>query len=284
LSAKDLIIKPIDRNEANNFVRKIHYSGKVAPNSQLHLGIFWNGRLEGVMQFGPSIDKRKTQRLVEGTLWNGFLELNRMAFSEALPKNSESRAIAVAMKLIRKHAPQVKWVISFADATQCGDGTIYRASGFVLTGIRRNTSIWEAPSGATYSRVSLTDGKSHTEQANTRREVFSRTSLTKADCPKQHAAAQRAAGGGNLAMSGGGASMRDFKDAGFRPIEGFQLRYLYFVDPTARARLTVPVLPFTEIDRLGARMYKGQASRPGPSTRDGTPDAVGGATPTPALP
>lgn len=276
--AKRIRVEPIDRKAADAAVKRWHYSGKVVMNSQLHLGAFVDGELLGAMQFGPSLDKSKLQGLVTGTPWNGFIELNRMAFSDKLPRNSESRCIAVAMRLMRKHAPHIQWVVSFADGAQCGDGTIYRASGFVLTGIRRNTSIWEAPSGA------LTDGKSHTEQANARREVFSRTSLTKADCPKQHAAAQRAAGGGNLAMSGGGASMRDFKDAGFRPIEGFQLRYLYLVDPTARARLTVPVLPFTEIDRLGARMYKGQASRPGPSTRDGTPDAVGGATPTPGLP
>lgn len=281
--AKRIRVEPIDRKAADAAVKRWHYSGKVVMNSQLHLGAFVDGELLGAMQFGPSLDKSKLQGLVTGTPWNGFIELNRMAFSDKLPRNSESRCIAVAMRLMRKHAPHIQWVVSFADGAQCGDGTIYRASGFALTGIRRNTSIWEAPSGATYSRVSLTDGKSHTEQANARREVFSRTSLTKADCPKQHAAAQRAVGGGNLVMAGGGASMRDFKAAGFKPIEGFQLRYLYFVDPTARERLTVPVLPFTEIDRLGARMYKGQTFRPGTSTRDGTPDAVGGATPTPGL-
>jgi len=32
------------------------------------------------------------------------------------------------------HLPQIKWVISYADGTQAGSGTIYRASGFVLTG------------------------------------------------------------------------------------------------------------------------------------------------------
>jgi hypothetical protein len=40
------------------------------------------------MQFGPSLDKRKVQGLVEGTSWNGFIELNRMAFSDRLPRNS----------------------------------------------------------------------------------------------------------------------------------------------------------------------------------------------------
>ena len=34
------------------------------------------------MQFGPSINKKGTIRLVRNTKWNGFIELNRMAFSE----------------------------------------------------------------------------------------------------------------------------------------------------------------------------------------------------------
>ena len=62
-------------------------------------------------------------------------------FGEALPKNSESRAISVALRLIRKNAPHIKWVISFADACQCGDGAIYRASGFYLVGIAKNTAL-----------------------------------------------------------------------------------------------------------------------------------------------
>ena len=60
------------------------------------------------------------------------------------------------------------------------------------------------------------------------------------------------------AVAGGGASMRLYKEAGFTPLPGFQLRYLYLLDPTARERLTVPVLPFSAIDAAGARMYRGK--------------------------
>ena len=35
--------------------------------------------------------------LVAGTGWNEYLELNRMAFDNVLPRNSESRAIALSM-------------------------------------------------------------------------------------------------------------------------------------------------------------------------------------------
>ena len=206
-SAKDIVVKPISAKAASTLVKRVHYSGKTVQNSQLHLGVYLSGKIEGAMQFGPSLDKRKIQGLVEGTGWNGFIELNRMAFSERLPRNSESRAIAIAMKLIRKHYPGIEWVISFADGTQCGDGTIYRASGFALTGLRKNTTIVTRPDGTIGSE-----------------------------------------------LSGG-------KHTGGTPIEGFQLRYIYFINPDARQRLTVPVIPFSRIEEVGARMYKGKPKR-----------------------
>ena len=246
-SAKEIRVEPIKADAARALVQRCHYSGKVVNNSQLHLGAFLNGRLEGVMSFGPSLDKRKVQGLVSGTMWNGFLELNRMAFSEALPRNSESRALAVAFRIIRKHYPHVEWVISFADGAQCGDGTIYRAAGFLLTGVRKNNSMWRAPeNGETFSRTSLTDGKSKNQQQKAL-TVVSRTTVTK---------------GAHAAAANGGASMKVYKDAGFEPIPGFQLRYVYFLNAVARNRLTVPVLPFSTIEKMGAGMYRGkQVSR-----------------------
>ena len=139
--AKDIIVKVIPPKIANEFVKQNHYSGKVVPNSNLHFGCFLDNKLGGVMSFGPSINKKGTINLVENTGWNEFIELNRMAFSDMLPKNSESRCISIAIKLIKKNAPHIKWVISFADGTQCGDGTIYRASGFKLVGIAENTAL-----------------------------------------------------------------------------------------------------------------------------------------------
>lgn len=258
--AKDIILRPISAQDANALVKRVHYSGKVVQNSQLHIGVFYHGNLEGAMQFGPSLDKRKIQGLVEGTGWHEFIELNRMAFADVLPRNSESRALSIAFKLLRKHAPQLKWVVTFADATQCGDGTIYRAAGFVLTSIKKNDQIWEAPAGARFSRTSLTDNRSRRQQAAaTRMARDPRHTVTKGKYI--HSASLRPGIGAitNAASPGGGSSMRSYIDAGFRPLDGYQLRYIYFLDPTYRDRLTVPVLPYSAIDEAGAGMYKGQS-------------------------
>lgn len=258
-TAKDIVLRPIPAGDANALVRRVHYSGKVVNNSQIHIGVFYRGALEGAMQFGPSLDKRKIQGLVEGTGWHEFIELNRMAFSDVLPRNSESRAIGIAMKMLRKHAPQLKWVVSFADATQCGDGTIYRASGFVLTGIKKNDQIWEAPQGARFSRTSLTDGRSKQEQKRADRVARDpRHTVTKGKAI--HSASLRPGIGaiGTAASYGGGSSMQKYIEAGFAPIDGFMLRYIYFLDPSYRARLTVPELPYSAIAEAGASMYKGE--------------------------
>ena len=238
--AKKIRLQPIAAKDANRLVRALHYSGKVTQNSQLHFGAFLDGRCGGVLSFGPSIDKRKTQRLVQGTLWNGFLELNRMAFAEWMPRNGESRALGIAMRLIRKHYPHIEWVVSFADATQCGDGTIYRAAGFVLTGVKRNSSMLRMPDGSVVADKTLN----------------------------------------NHPVYNSGY----WKKRGAKPLVGFQIRYIYFLNPDARPRLAVPELPYSAIAEAGASMYRGKTSaRSDTSDTPGDQSGEGGAAPTLAL-
>lgn len=257
-SAKEIELRPITRGVADRFVRRHHYSGRVVRNSQVHIGAFLGGQLGGVLQLGPSMDKRRVARLVRGTGLHEFLELNRLAFSDVLPRNSESRAIAVTMRLIRKHVPQVKWVISFADATQCGDGTIYRAAGFLLTGIKRNRQILELPDGRTIAKLTV-------ESSPLR--------------PRPELDGQSLAD-----IAHGSSSIRAYMAyTGARFLEGFQLRYVRFVDPTWRPRLTVRPLPYSAIGEAGACMYRGE--RAGSIDSDASADQAGegGAGPTPAL-
>lgn len=100
--AKEIEVKVIPGSIANPFMKSHHYSGKVVNNSCLHFGCFLDGRIHGVLSFGPSLDKKKIMQLVDGTGWNNFLELNRMAFDDYLPRNSESYCIGKALRLIKK--------------------------------------------------------------------------------------------------------------------------------------------------------------------------------------
>jgi hypothetical protein len=44
----------------------------------------------------------------------------------------------------------------------------------------------------------------------------------------------------------------------WKAYEGYQLKYIYFIDKKMEANLTKPVIPFSEIDKYGAGMYKGK--------------------------
>ncbi len=234
--AKDIIVKVIPAKVANEFIKRHHYSGKVVQNSSLHFGAFLDGILHGVMSFGSPLDKSKVLPLVQPCLWNEMLELNRMAFDSHLPKNSESRCISVAIRLIRKNAPHIKWILSFSDGTQCGDGTIYRASGFVLTAIKKNDQIWSIE-GINVADTSIRSGIGSKKTFN---KIVSRVFVTK----------------GVDILDTGASSMKKFKELGYSPILGFQLRYIFLIDKNCQ--ITVPVIPFSKIDELGAGMYKGE--------------------------
>lgn len=196
--AKEIEIKVIPSTIANPFVRKHHYSGKVVNNSCLHFGAFLDGNLHGVLSYGPSLDKSKMIGLVEGTGWNNFLELNRMAFDEYLPRNSESCCISRTLTMIKK-----------------------------------NTEIFLLPNGEKIHVMTL-----HSNPTSPRPELGGKSFYD---------------------ISGGKFSNAKYLEVtGAKPLVGYQLRYIYFIDKSWRKRLTVPEIPFSEIDKIGAGMYKGE--------------------------
>ena len=232
--AKEIIVKVIPSNIANDFIKKYHYSGKVVQNSKLHFGCFLDGQLHGVMSYGSPLDKRKVLPLVhtkedKPVLWNEMLELNRMAFDECLPKNSESRCIAISFKLIKKNAPHIRWILSFSDGAQCGDGTIYRASGFNLTQIKENDSLIVFPNGDVISRMTI--------EANFTLPIIKKQ-CTLLGVPHKY------------------RTTSEYLKLGAKKLKGYQLRYIYLIDKTCR--ITVPIIPFSKIDEIGAGMYKGE--------------------------
>jgi hypothetical protein len=156
-----------------------------------------------------------------------------MAFDDYLPKNSESYCIAKTLRLIRRQAPQVKWVISFADGCSCGDGTIYRASNFILTDIRENHNLCLLPNGDKIHKMTLESNPT---------------------------APRPELGGKSYSEITGGANNfpKYVQYVNGEILTGYQLRYIYFLDPKYRKRLTVPEIPFSKIDEMGAGMYKGE--------------------------
>jgi len=253
VTAKDVEVRPISAARANVAIRRWHYSGKVTTNSRVHLGAYLDGRLLGAIQFGPPLDWRKSANLVEGTRREHLIELNRLAFSDELPRNSESRCLAVSLRLLKKHAPQVKWVQTFADATQSGDGAIYRATGFILTLVKPSRDLWRLPSGEVIHSISF-----HAQRGSTLGKSLRRSAKLPPGASKSSVA----------------------RAVGAELVPGFQVRYIKFLDPSWRSRLVPEALPYSEIVRRGASMYLGM--RPSNGEPVGPPQ-VGGSSPTRTL-
>ena len=102
----------------------------------------------------------------------------------------------------------------------------------MLTGIKENLNLAELPDGTRVHKMTLASNPT-----SPRKEL------------------------GGLTFFDVTGGTYDFKKylayVGAEPIPGFQLRYIYFIDPACRAKLTVPEIPFSRIDELGAGMYKG---------------------------
>lgn len=225
--AKEIIVRVIPPKIANEFVKKKHYSHKVASTSVINFGAFIDNKLVGVAQWGRPINKYLQINLVKNSGWNSFLELNRLVCIDNTPKNTESRFISICLKLIKKNAPQIKWVISYADGTQCGDGTIYRASGFKLISISDSEQLYLLPSGEKMHLMALQGG-----HYSSKRKEMLKLGYTN---PKKY--------------------MEEILKG--EKLKGKQLKYIYFLDKDKEKDLTCPILPFSKIDEMGAGMYKG---------------------------
>ena len=109
---------------------KFHYA-KVKPAHCFGYSVF-NNKKEwcGVILFGggASANMGKPFNLNYGQ----YLELNRMALNGK--QESTSKAMSIAIKLVKKDNPTVKLLISYADKGQNHFGIIYQATNWYYTG------------------------------------------------------------------------------------------------------------------------------------------------------
>ena len=136
----DFYIKEIPKQQSKEMIIKNHYSHKVCNDAttHIHLGCWINGELLGCMQFGYAMNPQSMGGIVEGTELDQYKELNRMWFDDKAERNTESKAIAYAIKYIRGVYPKVKWIQSFADERCGGLGVVYQAANFKFYGEHKN--------------------------------------------------------------------------------------------------------------------------------------------------
>lgn len=139
-------IDEIDSNTSNKFMSQYHYSHNGFKGAKIHLGVFSNinNELVGVLQWGrSSAHNIRLERYVKEKISKEqYLELNRFSMSDNEEKNSESQAISLGIKWIKKNRPDVKLLVSYAGRKEGNYGYIYQATNWEYLGYFISPGFW----------------------------------------------------------------------------------------------------------------------------------------------
>ena len=160
----DFYVKEIDRDLSITTIKANHYSKKVYAGSYIHLGVFVNGEMLGVLQYGAALNPASCGSVVEGTEQDQYLELNRMWISDKATDYPESRAISGSIKYIRGKYPKIKWIQSFADERCGGFGIVYQACSFSYYG-EHKSEFWELD-GEVFHNIQMTISEADKKRYN----------------------------------------------------------------------------------------------------------------------
>lgn len=133
-SPLQLFVKLINKETAANFYRRWHYLGDKGLIGMYHMGAYYDGAIQGAITWHIPYTEEVCKSIFGTTDQAGIFTLVRLAMTDDCPKNSESRFLAVATKLLRK-MELVKAIVTYADTAQNHNGTIYRASNYTYLGL-----------------------------------------------------------------------------------------------------------------------------------------------------
>ena len=107
-----------------------HYSRRMPRPPMVRIGVWEGGRFVGCVIFARG--NTPTLGNAYGLGMTQVAELVRVALTRH--ETAVSRIIAIALKMLRKAAPELRLVVSFADPAEGHHGGIYQAGGWIYTG------------------------------------------------------------------------------------------------------------------------------------------------------
>ena len=114
--------------EVDRYITEHHYLHSAPAGARLRLWIKDDSNnIIGAMMWGRPTARTYNQERI--------LELTRMFMVDDTEPYAESKALAMARKLIRKQLPQVKGLISYSSTGEHHKGTIYEADGWFAVGM-----------------------------------------------------------------------------------------------------------------------------------------------------
>ena len=135
--AGKFIVKPITRKQAKVICEDHPHAGSLPNSSKYYMALYIDGRRAGLAVWGWGIRPKDTpNKLFNGEVLDvkGYLELCRFFVYDWCPKNTASKFLAITHKIIKKHAPWVKILYTYAAGFQGLIGHIYKAAGYDYLG------------------------------------------------------------------------------------------------------------------------------------------------------
>jgi len=143
MSKVDLRLDWCSYEAAKYAVEHWHYSRSMPTPPVVKIGVWESGIFIGVVLFsrGANNNLGKPYKL-------DFLqvcELTRVALNSHI--SSVSRIVSIAIKMLKRNAPKLRLIVSFADANENHLGIIYQAGNWIYTGRSNSTPKYIAPNG-----------------------------------------------------------------------------------------------------------------------------------------
>lgn len=215
-----------------------HYSGSLPMPPRVNIGVWEGGRFIGVVMFSRGASAKLLNPY--GLKQDEGCELTRVALTKhAAPV---SRIVAIAIRILSRHSPGMRLIVSFADPHEGHHGGIYQAGGWVYAGTTAATKQFIGPDGKTYHnrQVAAADPSLPaviTEFGKSNR-VYRKSECTVIKLPPKH-------------------------------------RYLLPLDPSLRERITALAQPYPKRahSESGACERSGDRVPPGSGRRDSDPHA-----------
>ena len=143
-------VKPCTRSDITEFMSTWHYSHSILGLTNSYcFGMYYKDELIGAMIYGRMAMKGQSVKYWDDNVLNAYkrglisyqdadstvLELRRLACIDDTCRNAESYFIGQTIKWLKRNAPMVRIIISYADEQFGHHGIIYKAANFKHVGM-----------------------------------------------------------------------------------------------------------------------------------------------------
>ena len=129
-----MILKPLNKYTAAEFVSTRHYSAVMPKLTKHYLGCFLSDELVGVITFGWGTRPKHTiQKLFPQLDTKDYFEIGKMCMDDKMPRNSESQLLSLSIKWLKENT-KIKYLFTWADGLVGKPGYVYQSANFLYGG------------------------------------------------------------------------------------------------------------------------------------------------------